>query len=76
MIKGKRNIIRQLLKEQDIETAEDIQDSLKDLPDDTIKEILEAEMDEVYPILYIDAIHYFVRDSEAIRKLSAYGILS
>ena len=76
MIKGKRNIIRQLLKEQDIETAEDIQDSLKDLPDDTTKEILEAEMDEVYPILYIDAIHYFVRDNEAIHKLSAYGILS
>ncbi len=31
MTDGKRNIIRQLLEEYDIETAEDIQDALKDL---------------------------------------------
>ena len=31
MTEGKRNIIRQLLEEYDIETAEDIQDALKDL---------------------------------------------
>ncbi len=31
MTEGKRNIIRQLLEEYDIETAEDIQNALKDL---------------------------------------------
>ena len=39
MIGGKRNIIRQLLEEYDIETAEDIQDALKDLLGGAIKEI-------------------------------------
>lgn len=32
-------------------------------------------LDEVYPILYIDAIHYSVRDNGVIRKLAAYIIL-
>ena len=39
MTEGKRNIIRQLLEEYDIETAEDIQDALKDLLGGTIKEM-------------------------------------
>ena len=46
MTDGKRNIIRQLLEEYDIETAEDIQDALKDLLGGTLKEMMEAEMDE------------------------------
>lgn len=46
MTKGKRNIIQQLLQEYDIETAQDIQDALKDLFGSTIREIIEAEMDE------------------------------
>lgn len=32
-------------------------------------------LDEVYPILYIDAIHYSVRANGVIRKLAAYVIL-
>ena len=178
MTEGKRNIIHQLLEEYDIQTAEDIQDALKDLLGGTIREMMEAEMDdhlgyeksersdnddyrngykrkrvnssygameiepqvvkkrqkdisdidqkiismyakgmttrqisetiediygfetsegfisdvtdkilpqiedwqnrpldEVYPILYIDAIHYSVRDNGIIRKLAAYVIL-
>lgn len=179
MTEGKRNIIRQLLQEYEIESAEDIQNALKDLLGGTIKEMMEAEMDdhlgyeksersdnddyrngykwkqvnsrygsmeievpqvvkkrqkdisdidqkiismyakgmttrqisetiediygfetsesfisdvtdkilpqiedwqnrpldEVYPILYIDAIHYSVRDNGVIRKLAAYVIL-
>ena len=117
MTEGKRNIIQQLLQEYDIETAEDIQDALKDLLGGTIKEMMEAKgmttrqisetiediygfeisegfisdvtdkimpqdrrlqnrpLDEVYPILYIDAIHYSVRDNGVIRKLAAYIIL-
>lgn len=46
MTEGKRNIIQQLLHEYDIETAEDIQDALKDLLGGTIKEMMEAEMDD------------------------------
>ena len=46
MTEGKRNIIQQLLQEYDIETAEDIQDALKDLLGGTIKEMMEAAMDD------------------------------
>ena len=46
MTDGKRAIIQQLLQEYDIESAEDIQDALKDLLGGTIKEMMEAEMDD------------------------------
>lgn len=156
MTEGKRNIIQILLQEYDIESAQDIQDALKDLLGGTIKEMMEAEMEnhlgyskseqsdsddyrngyktkqvnssygsmeiempqdrkstfepqivkkrqkdisgidqkiismyakgmttrqisdtleEVYPVLYIDAVHYSVRDNGIIRKLAAYVIL-
>ena len=45
MTEGKRNIIHQLLEEYDIQTTEDIQEALKDLLGGTIKEMMEAEMD-------------------------------
>ena len=45
MTDGKRAIIQQLFQEYDIESAEDIQDALKDLLGGTIKEMMEAEMD-------------------------------
>ncbi len=46
MTEGKRNIIYQFLEEYDIPSVEDIQDALKDLLGGTIKEVMEAEMDE------------------------------
>lgn len=46
MTEGKRNIIASLLQEYDIQSAEDIQDALKDLLGGTIQNMLEAEMDE------------------------------
>ena len=46
MTEGKRNIIRGLLEEYDIQSASDIQEALKDLLGGTIKEMMEAEMDE------------------------------
>ena len=46
MTEGKRNIIYQILEEYDIPSVEDIQDALKDLLGGTIKEMMEAEMDE------------------------------
>ena len=46
MTEGKRSIIHQLLEEYDIQTAEDIQDALKALLGGTIKEMMEAELDD------------------------------
>ena len=46
MTEGKRNLIRALLQEYEIESAQDIQDALKDLLGSTIKEMMESEMDE------------------------------
>ena len=46
MTEGKRNIIHQLLDEYDIQSAEDIQEALKDLLGGTIKEMMETEMDD------------------------------
>lgn len=43
---GKKQIIAGLLNEYDIKTAEDIQEALKDLLGGTIKNIMEAEMEE------------------------------
>lgn len=46
MTDGKRNLIRALLQEYEIESAQDIQDALKDFLGSTIKEMMESEMDE------------------------------
>ena len=43
---GKRNLIQGLLQEYDIQSAEDIQDALKDLLSGTIQDMLETEMDD------------------------------
>ena len=44
MTDGKRAIIQQLLQEYDIQDAKDIQDALKDLLGETIKDMMEAKM--------------------------------
>ena len=46
MTESKRNLIRALLQEYEIESTQDIQDALKDLLGSTIKEMMESEMDE------------------------------
>jgi len=46
MTEGKREIIRQLFQEYDIESTTDIQNALKDLLGGTIKEMMEVEMDD------------------------------
>lgn len=46
MTEGKRNLIQGLIQEYEIETAEDIQDALKDLLSGTIQDMLESEMNE------------------------------
>jgi transposase-like protein len=46
MTEGKREIIKSLLSEYDIQSAQDIQEALKDLLGGTIKEMMEAEMED------------------------------
>ena len=84
MTEGKRNIIRQLLQEYDIETAEDIygfeasEGFISDVTDKIMPQIEEWQnrpLDEIYPVIFIDAIHYSVRDEGVIRKLAAYVML-
>ena len=51
---------------------------ISDVTDKILPQIEEWQnrpLDEVYPILFIDAIHYSVRDNSIIRKLVAYVIL-
>lgn len=43
---GKRNITRELLQEYSIESAAGIQKASSNLPGSTIKEMMEAKMDE------------------------------
>ena len=66
------------------ETIEDIygfetsEGFISDVTDNILSHIEDLQnrpLDEVYHILYIDAIHYSVRDNGVIRKLAAYVIL-
>ena len=66
------------------ETIEDIygfetsEGFISDVTDKILPQIEDWQnrpLDEVYPILYIDAIHYSVRDNGVIRKPAAYVIL-
>ena len=40
-----------------------------------IEEWQNRPLEEVYPVIFIDAIHYSVRDEGVIRKLAAYVML-
>ncbi len=66
------------------ETIEDIygfktsEGFISDVTDKILPQIEDWQnrpLDEVYPILYVDAIHYSVRDNGVIQKLAAYVIL-
>lgn len=66
------------------ETIEDIygfetsEGFISDVTDKILPQIEDWQnrpLDEIYPILFIDAIHYSVRDNGIIRKLAAYVIL-
>ena len=50
MTEGKRNLIRALLQEYEIESAQDIQDALKDLLGSTIKEMMSPKWMNIWAI--------------------------
>ena len=55
------------------DTIEDTDVTDKLLPQ--IEEWQNRPLDEAYPVIYIDAINYLVRDNGIIRKMAAYVIL-
>ena len=51
---------------------------ISDVTDKILQDITEWQnrmLDSVYPVLYIDAVHFSVRDEHIIKKLAAYVIL-
>ncbi len=63
---------------QDIYGFEVSEGFVSDVTDKILPQIEDWQnrpLDDVYPILYIDAIHYSVRDNGIIKKLAAYVIL-
>ena len=63
---------------QDIYGFEASESFISDVTDKILPQIEEWQnrpLGEVYPVVYIDAIHYSVRDNGMIRKLAAYVIL-
>ena len=63
---------------EDIYGFEASEGFISDVTDKIIPQIEDWQnrpLSEVYPVLYIDAIHYSVRDNGIIRKLAAYVIL-
>lgn len=51
---------------------------ISDVTDKILPQIEEWQnrpLSEIYPVIYIDAIHYSVRDNGIIRKLAAYVVL-
>lgn len=51
---------------------------ISDVTDKILPQIADWQqrpLDEIYPVIYIDAIHYSVRENNVIRKLAAYVIL-
>ena len=67
------------------ETIEDIygfevsEGMVSDITDRLLSQIEEWQnrpLDEVYPIVFIDAVHFSVRDNGQVKKLAAYVILA
>ena len=51
---------------------------ISDVTDKVLQDILDWQnrpLDDIYPILFIDAVHFSVRDDNIIRKLAAYVII-
>ena len=63
---------------EDIYGFEASEGFISDVTDKILPQIEEWQhrpLDDVYPVIFIDAIHYSVRDNGIIRKLAAYVIL-
>ena len=62
----------------DIYGSEASEGFISDVTDKLLPQIEEWQkrsLNDIYPVIFIDAIHYSVRDNNVIRKLAAYVIL-
>lgn len=63
---------------EDIYGFECTESFISDVTDKILKDIEEWQtrpLDAVYPVLYIDAVHFSVREDNIVKKLAAYVIL-
>ena len=58
------------------EVSDGMVSDITDRPLPQIEDWQNRPLDEVYPIVFIDAVHFSVRDNGQIRKLAAYVILA
>lgn len=70
-----RQISETLMDIYGFEASEGFISDVTDKLQPQIEEWQNRPLDEVYPVLFIDAIHYSVRDNGIIKKLTAYIIL-
>ena len=71
-----RQISEQIKEIYDFECSEGF---ISDVTDKILQEIDDWQnrpLDDIYPVLFIDAVHFSVRDDNRIRKLAAYVILA
>ena len=70
---------RQISEEiQDIYGFECSESFISDVTDKILREIddwQKRSLDEVYPVVYIDAVHFSVREDNIVKKLAAYVIM-
>ena len=72
---SQRDIAEQIKSLYDVEISPELVSKISEKIMPEVNAWQNRPLDEVYPILYIDAIHYSVRDNGVIRKLAAYVIL-
>ena len=67
-----KEIFKTLIEEYAIKDTNDIKDMLKDLMSGTIQTRQTRQLEDVYPIVFMDAIHYSVRKEGIVVKKAVY----
>ena len=67
-----KEIFKTLIEEYAIKDTNDIKDMLKDLMSGTIQTRQTRQLEDVYPIVFMDAIHYSVRKDGIVVKKAVY----
>ena len=65
---GKKNIIADLIREYDIQSAEDIQDALKDLLGGIIESMLAAELDNHLDMMNMSVVIALMHEMEGSKS--------
>ena len=67
-----KEIFKTLIEEYAIKDTNDIKDMLKDLMSGTIQTWQTRQLEDVYPIVFMDVIHYSVRKEGIVVKKAVY----